>query len=86
MAIRWLLQQDIVTSVVVGATSVDQLEENIGAAKGWELSPQEVDTLTLTIESNHDTRETLTLVVCDHAGTACADPESLSEGGGGNQL
>ena len=77
MAIRWLLQQDIVSSVVVGSTSVDQLEDNIGAAKGWELSPQEVNMQTLVIKSKHDIRETLLLVVCDHAGTACADPESF---------
>ena len=80
MAIRWLLQQDIVSSVVVGSTSVDQLEDNIGAAKDWELSHQEVDMQIFAIESNHDTRETLTLVVCDHAGTACADPDSFVRG------
>ena len=81
MAIRWLLQQDIVSSVVVGSTSVDQLEDNIGAAKGWELSPQEVDMQTLVTKSNHYARETLVLGVCNHAGTACADPESFVRGG-----
>ena len=42
VAIRWLIQQDVVSSVIIGATSVKQLEDNMGAGKGWELSQEEV--------------------------------------------
>ena len=42
MAIRWLIQQDVVSSVIIGATSVKQLEDNMGASKGWKLSEEEV--------------------------------------------
>ena len=42
VAIRWLIQQDVVSSVIIGATSVKQLEDNMGASKGWKLSEEEV--------------------------------------------
>lgn len=32
VAIRWLLQKDVVPSVVISAYSLQQLEDNIGAA------------------------------------------------------
>ncbi|MGH3433700.1 MAG: aldo/keto reductase [Thermocrispum sp.] len=41
MAIRWLLQRDGVASVILGARTVDQLEENLGAL-GWALSDGEM--------------------------------------------
>lgn len=42
VAIRWLLQQKVVSSVVIGVTSLQQLEDNMGAAAGWQLSDKEV--------------------------------------------
>ena len=45
VAIRWLLQQAVVASVIIGATSLKQLEDNMGAGGGWELSKDEVNTL-----------------------------------------
>lgn len=42
MSLRWLLQKDIVASVVIGATSIKQLEDNIGASSGWMLTDEEV--------------------------------------------
>ncbi|KAL5004550.1 hypothetical protein ScPMuIL_018006 [Solemya velum] len=44
VAIRWLLQKDV-TSVVIGATSVSQLESNVGAATGWALTESEMSEL-----------------------------------------
>ena len=41
VAIRWLLQTPPVTSVIIGATKIHQLEENIGAV-GWKLTKEEV--------------------------------------------
>jgi len=36
VAIRWVLDQPVVTSVIVGARTVEQLSDNLGAA-GWRL-------------------------------------------------
>jgi len=48
IAIRWLLQQKVVSSVVIGATSVQQLEDNLGASAGWTLSDEEVRQILIT--------------------------------------
>ncbi|RUS83237.1 hypothetical protein EGW08_009001 [Elysia chlorotica] len=45
VAIRWLLQKDVVSSVIIGATSIAQLNDNMGAANGWSLSQAEMDRL-----------------------------------------
>ncbi|KAK3773999.1 hypothetical protein RRG08_030081 [Elysia crispata] len=45
VAIRWLLQKDVTTSVIIGATSFAQLNDNMGAANGWSLSQAEMDRL-----------------------------------------
>lgn len=42
MAIRWLLQKDIVASVIIGARTVQQLDSNMAVATGWALTPEEV--------------------------------------------
>ncbi|XP_025111978.1 uncharacterized protein LOC112574871 [Pomacea canaliculata] len=42
VALRWLLQKDIVASVVVGALNQQQLDDNMGAATGWTLTPEEM--------------------------------------------
>ena len=41
VAIRWLLQKDVVPSVIVGVTSSKQLKDNLGA-NGWALSKDQV--------------------------------------------
>ncbi|KAJ8310893.1 hypothetical protein KUTeg_012758 [Tegillarca granosa] len=43
VALRWLLQKNIVSSVIIGATSVEQLENNMGAGSGWSITLDEVD-------------------------------------------
>lgn len=45
VALRWCLQKDIVSSVIIGATTMEQLEDNMGAAVGWQLTEEEVNTL-----------------------------------------
>lgn len=42
VAIKWLLQKDVVPSVVIGANSLQQLEDNISAAHNWKLSKTQV--------------------------------------------
>ena len=42
VSLRWLLQKPYVPSVVIGARTVDQLVDNMGAGSGWELSTDEV--------------------------------------------
>jgi aryl-alcohol dehydrogenase-like predicted oxidoreductase len=49
LAFSWLLRDPVVASVIAGATTAQQLEQNIAAA-GWTLSPEdlaEVDRITL---------------------------------------
>ncbi|HUU94884.1 MAG TPA: aldo/keto reductase, partial [Phycisphaerae bacterium] len=41
LAIAWLLPRRAVTSVIVGATRVEQVEENVAAAQ-FELTPQDL--------------------------------------------
>ena len=42
VALRWTLQKDVVASVIIGATSIKQLEDNMAAGTGWKLSKEEV--------------------------------------------
>ena len=42
MALAWLLRDTRVTSVIIGASSVNQLEENIRALDGIDFSPEEL--------------------------------------------
>jgi aryl-alcohol dehydrogenase-like predicted oxidoreductase len=42
VAIRWLLQKDVVASVIIGANSIEQLEDNIGSATNWSLTKEQV--------------------------------------------
>ena len=42
MALAWLLRDTRVTSVIIGASSVNQLEENIRALDGSDFSPEEL--------------------------------------------
>lgn len=42
VSLRWLLQKDVVCSVIIGATSVKQLEDNMGASNGWSLSEEDM--------------------------------------------
>jgi aryl-alcohol dehydrogenase-like predicted oxidoreductase len=49
LAVSWLLHDEAVASVIAGATSAAQVEQNVGAA-GWTLSPDElaeIDRITM---------------------------------------
>jgi aryl-alcohol dehydrogenase-like predicted oxidoreductase len=49
LAYGWLLAHDDVPSVIAGATSAEQVEQNVKAATSWKLSAadkEEVDRLT----------------------------------------
>lgn len=43
MAIAWLLKNEVVTSVLVGASSVGQLKNNLGAAQNIHFDQEELD-------------------------------------------
>ncbi|ESP03523.1 hypothetical protein LOTGIDRAFT_137310 [Lottia gigantea] len=47
VAIRWLIQRDVVGSVIIGARNLKQLDDNMGASSGWNLSAEEVRSLYL---------------------------------------
>ena len=45
VALRWVLQRPGVTAPIIGARSMAQLEDNLGAT-GWELTDSQLDDLT----------------------------------------
>ncbi|XP_059165920.1 1-deoxyxylulose-5-phosphate synthase YajO-like [Physella acuta] len=45
VAIRWLLQKDVVSSVIIGARNLKQLDDNLGAGNGWSLTKEEMQLL-----------------------------------------
>ena len=42
MAVAWVLRDPVVTSALVGASSVEQLEQNVAALDRLEFSPDEL--------------------------------------------
>jgi L-glyceraldehyde 3-phosphate reductase len=42
MALAWVLRQPVVTSALIGASSVRQLEDNLAALNNLKFSPQEL--------------------------------------------
>lgn len=44
VAIRWLLQKEAVSSVIIGCKTIEQLEDNVAAGAGWQLSNEQVRT------------------------------------------
>jgi aryl-alcohol dehydrogenase-like predicted oxidoreductase len=44
VSINWLLQRPRVTSVILGARTVEQLRDNLGAA-GWDLAAEDMQHL-----------------------------------------
>lgn len=45
IALRWLLQKDGVSSVIIGCKTMEQLEDNLGASAGWQLTDTEMNVL-----------------------------------------
>ena len=45
ISLNWLLRQEGVTAPIVGARTLEQLEDNLGAS-GWELDDEQVDELS----------------------------------------
>ena len=53
MALAWALRDERVTSVLIGASSVDQLEQNIGALERLEFEDAELAEIdTFAVESD----------------------------------
>lgn len=44
VALRWLLQQPAVTAPIIGARTLEQLDDNLGAT-GWQLDDKQLDQL-----------------------------------------
>ena len=51
MALAWVLRQPAVTSALVGASSVAQLEENLGALNNLSITSQELDSIEAILKS-----------------------------------
>jgi aryl-alcohol dehydrogenase-like predicted oxidoreductase len=47
ISLNWLLRQDEVTAPIIGARTLEQLEDNIGAG-GWELTEEQLEELSAT--------------------------------------
>jgi aryl-alcohol dehydrogenase-like predicted oxidoreductase len=45
ISLNWLLRQEGVTAPIIGARTMEQLEDNLGAV-GWELDPEQVERLS----------------------------------------
>ncbi|MDG4826142.1 L-glyceraldehyde 3-phosphate reductase [Asanoa sp. WMMD1127] len=45
LALAWALRDERMTSLIIGASSVAQLEDNVGALADLKLSPQELDAI-----------------------------------------
>ncbi|KAL8612656.1 hypothetical protein ACOMHN_044597 [Nucella lapillus] len=45
VSLRWLLQKSVVSAVVIGATKMQQLDDNLGAANGWTLTAEQMKEL-----------------------------------------
>ncbi|XP_064614823.1 1-deoxyxylulose-5-phosphate synthase YajO-like [Liolophura sinensis] len=45
VSLRWLLQKECVPSVIIGATKISQVEDNIGASTGWSLTADQMKQL-----------------------------------------
>jgi len=42
MALAWVLRKDVIASVLIGASSVEQLEQNVGALGNLEFAQEEL--------------------------------------------
>ena len=51
LALAWVLRQPAVTSALVGASSVRQLEDNLGALSNLEFTPDELDEIEKILQS-----------------------------------
>lgn len=45
VSLRWLLQKDFIPSVIIGAKTIKQLEENMAAGTGWKLTDEQMKEL-----------------------------------------
>lgn len=50
MSLAWLLKDDLVTSVIIGASSVAQLEDNLKAMKNTTFSAEEIEKIKMIVE------------------------------------
>jgi L-glyceraldehyde 3-phosphate reductase len=55
LALAWLISKPEVTSVIVGASSVAQLEQNLGALDNTVFSPEELSMIDAIVRFNHET-------------------------------
>ena len=52
MAIAWLLKDKRITSVLIGASSVLQLENNLGALKNKKFGPEELELIEKVLKTD----------------------------------
>lgn len=52
VALRWVLDHPQLTCVIPGVKKPEQIEENAGAATGWELPPRDRDWLASSVDAS----------------------------------
>lgn len=50
MSLAWLLKDDLVTSVIIGASSVTQLADNLKATENTDFSAEELEKIKKIIQ------------------------------------
>lgn len=61
MALAWVLQEQRVTSVLIGASSVSQLEENVASLQQLNFSDEELDKIDAILSTGPASRRTLVI-------------------------
>lgn len=51
MSLAWLLKDDLVTSVIIGASSVTQLADNLKATENTDFSAEELEKIKKIIQN-----------------------------------
>ena len=52
LALSWLASQTVVSSVIAGATSPDQVSGNVAATQAWALSAEEMGEVDSLLQAN----------------------------------
>ncbi len=50
MAVAWVLRAPVMTSALVGASRVEQLEENVAALDNTDFSPDEIEAIESALQ------------------------------------
>ena len=67
MSLVWLLKDPRVTSVLIGASSVAQLDDNVAALKNLRFSKQELDEIEFILSGKKESAPTISQIKTQRA-------------------